>query len=491
MAYKHGTYGVLTATANAASNSASVVVYVGTAPINKIAGQAGKIPELVNKPLKITGLLSARKLLGYSEKADFAKYTLCEAVEAHFKNSLDTVGPIYVINVFNPNEGAADAEPVTLTVTKKIAKFTLGDMILDTLAVGEGLTAGTDYELSYDSVSDVVTIKMLGETIPTTVKVSGKVAATNSISATDIIGEIKGTGEKTGLKAIADIYGIYSDIVNVIAAPGFSETPAVYEAMIETAKKLNGHWDAFVNADIPVGASTNTIAKAIAWKKENGYNEGISKVYWPMAKRTDGKTFHLSTLATYEMQKQDLSNDGVPFVSVSNKETDVADFYGGTGFHAYDIEDANILNTEGITTLVKAGGVFRLWGPHTAAFNFEDQEAGELDPVYQFDSSIRTMLHITNRFQADNFDDIDKPMTMALKDQILVREQSKLDTLKSMGALIGEPIVFFSDDNDAESLSKGDFVWDIQTTTATPFKSGTVKVGYTSAGIYTLLGEEA
>lgn len=487
--YIHGTYGELKAPSTNSAASKSVVVYVGTAPIHKIPGGKTRASELVNTPLKITGLTSARNLLGYSEEAPFT-YTLCEVIETHFHNSIENIGPVYVVNVFNPfatgNQEAATAKE--FAVVKKIVQFTLGDLIFDEITVGD-LTAGTDYKISYDSSSDQVTIKMLSETAAALTKVSigGKVAKPSVITATDIIGDIDENGAKSGLKVLQDIYRMYDEIVNIIAAPGWSETPAVYEAMIETATKLNGHWDAFVNADLPAG-SIATIEDAIDWKKEKGYDYGISKVYWPLAKRKDGKIFHLSTLASAQMLKQDLENGGVPFVSVSNKIVDAADQTGGTNFHGFDIEDGNILNAQGITTLVKWGGDFRLWGPHTAAYCYEDEQEDKQDPRYQFDTAIRTLLHITNAFQADNFVDIDRPMTPALKDQILQREQAKLDALVCMGALVGDNKIAFSEENTSDGVMAGDFIWDINTTTNVPFKSGTVKVGWTADGLSTLLG---
>lgn len=496
MAYLHGTYGELRDPSVNSATSKSVVVYVGTAPIHKIPGGGKKAAELVNKPLKITGLTTARNLLGYSEKAPFT-YTLMEAVEAHFKNNIENVGPIYVINVFNPfeatNQKATDEKE--FPVVKKQASFLLGDMVYDEITIKkeeEALVEGTDFNKFYDFATDTVTIKVIGSKAPTItkIKVGGKTVSIPEDVKTAIIGEVAEDGTKTGLKAIENIYRLYDEITNVIAAPGYSEVPEVYEAMVQAATKINGHWDAFVNADIP--AKTNAkIADAINWKKENGYDYGNSKVYWPLAKRRDGKVFHLSTLATAEMLKQDMANDGVPFVSVSNKEVDVADQCGADTFHGFDLDEGNLLNEEGITTLVKWGGVYRLWGPHTAQYATADQENGTQDPRYQFDTSVRTLLHITNAFQKDNFDDIDKPMSTALKDQIIQREQAKLDALVCKGALIGETNkIFFSEENDDQGIMNGNFIWDIQTTTTVPFKSGTVKVGWTAEGLNALGGDQ-
>ena len=59
MAYKHGTYGELTASKVKGTASAdTVVVYVGTAPVNLVRGV--ETSELVNKPIKILNMIDAQ-----------------------------------------------------------------------------------------------------------------------------------------------------------------------------------------------------------------------------------------------------------------------------------------------------------------------------------------------------------------------------------------------------------------------------------------------
>ncbi len=544
--YKHGTYGELVPVSTAPTTSPSCVVYVGTAPAHKIKGQAENQAGLFNLPLKITSVQSARKLLGYSEEAPFEKYTLCEAVEAHFKNSIENIGPIYCINVFDPNLSdhyVEDEEGTELTVLKKQAKFVLGDLMLDSIQIevakenvtdpkpttppeeegqepveGEGgeenpsedenistqseeavdtsntvLVEGEDYNLAYDSMTDTVTLVFKGEEIPTKILVKGKVVNPASVSATDIIGEVTPEGKKTGLQAVQDMYRLHDEITNIICAPAFSAIPEVYEAMCQVALKLNGHWSAFVCADVPLeedGVLINTRQKAYEWAEDNGYINGRSGPCWPLGVRPNGKNIHLSTVLTAKLQALDTAANGVPYQSPSNKRVDLIGLYGGKDFVEFDQEEANELNEHGIMTAIRLGGAYRLWGSHTGAYSYEDEESGTVDPTTRFITSIRTMMHITNRFQADNFDLIDQPMTNALKDFIIQKEQSKLDALVSIGALLGQPKIYFSEDNSPKELMGGNFVWDISATTGIPFKSGTVRLGYTDAGVYTLLGEE-
>ena len=96
---------------------------------------------------------------------------------------------------------------------------------------------------------------------------------------------------------------------------------------------------------------------------------------------------------------------------------------------------------------------------------------------------MRMLMHITNSFQREWSPEIDSPMTRALKDRIINREQEKLDGYVSMGALLGEPqIVFLESENSTTDIMNGDFRWDIAVTPTPPLKSASVYVAYTDAG---------
>ena len=97
--YLYGAYGRIGSTiAKSATQAGTVVVYIGTAPVNLIRGYAAA--KLINKPVRLSNLVNAQKTLGYSE--DWESFTLCEAMAAHFDNTLGNIGPVYVINVLDP-----------------------------------------------------------------------------------------------------------------------------------------------------------------------------------------------------------------------------------------------------------------------------------------------------------------------------------------------------------------------------------------------------
>ena len=106
-----------------------------------------------------------------------------------------------------------------------------------------------------------------------------------------------------------------------------------------------------------------------------------------------------------------------------------------------------------------------------------------------FATSMRMLMHITNGFQAEWSPEIDGPMTRALKDRIVNREQEKLDAYVTVGALIGKPKIYFEEtENPVSNLMNGDFRWDMQITPTPPLKSATAYVSYTDEGFSAYFG---
>lgn len=481
MAYKHGAYGEITESRVKSARQADVVAaYIGTAPINLIRGYKDK--GLVNMPIKLTNMSDAQSNLGYS--ADWGSFTLCEAFAQHFDNTVGNVGPIYVVNVLDPDANArAEKTETELTFSNQRAEFESSDIILDTFAIAEK-AEGVDYKLTYNFAKGTVVVQLLkGE--DASLQCSYKTVDASKVEETDIIGQTTEDGQYTGLHAMSLLYQYHNAVLNMLAAPGWSDKPAVYKAMVSTVQQLNGHWDGFVNADIPMkgddGSPIDTIAKAIKWKTDHGYTSEFSKVYWPKVKDGSGRVFHLSTAGQATMLRVDLSHDGVPFESPSNKEImATAQFFGADSKNrGFDQQTGNGLNEKGITTAVFWAGQWVLWGPHTAAYTYN----GSMDARAIFDVNLRMLMYITNSFQLDHGTEIDSPMTPQDKDTILNFEKQKLDTLTGIGALIGSPSVeFLETENSITDMMNGDFVWHFAVTNTPPFKSGTARVTYTDEG---------
>lgn len=482
MAYLHGTYGEITDSKVTNATQADVVAaYIGTAPINLIRNYAER--NLINMPIKVANMSDAQSKLGYS--TNWKDFTLCEAFAAHFDNTVENVGPVYVVNVLDPaTHKKTEKTSKELNFVNKRAEFESSDIILDTFAIADKVE-GVDYSLAYNYAKGSVVVTLLTDADSEKIQCSFDTVDASAVEATDIIGQTTENGEYTGLHAMKLLYQYHNAVLNLLAAPGWSHSPEVYRAMVNIVQKLNGHWDGFVLADIPLedaeGNAIDTIAKAIEWKETNGYNSERSKVCWPMVKDGHDRVFNLSTVAQSTMLRVDLGHDAVPFESPSNKEImATAQFFGKTSKNrGFDQNTANNLNEKGITTACFWGGQWVLWGPHTAAFAYN----GNTDARAIFDVNIRMLMHITNGFQLRHGTEIDGPMSQQEKDTILNEEREELDKLAGIGALIGTPEVDFVESANPESdMMNGDFVWDFSATPTPPFKSGKARVCYTDEG---------
>ena len=616
--YLHGAYGHLDASVvQGTVTSETVPVYFGTAPVGLVRGWEDM--DAVNAPIKISSLADARAKIGHSE--DFASFTLCEAVAAHYDAGVEGVGPIYVVNVLDPNVHRKPS-PTSRTVAfaNGRAQFATDTAILDTLRVErpavegapqtshahkaieeamktsgvsykdglisyeptgtidqslvhdgvpyigivfdapEGATAATlylngkeqqEYDLTQDSefvtggcplqwfgfaqldgsprtpTAWEVRLEWTGGDVPETAcricryttayvegtdyaldynannnsivltSLDGRIADGQAtvtytemdpaaVTADDVVGMVTSDGQYSGIEALALLYQEQYAVPNLIAAPGWSHIKRVYDALVSKSSKVNGHWDAFVAADLPLvdedAEMVDTIAKAVQWKADHGYTSERSVVCWPMAVDAEGRRFHVSTLWCVESLRVDQSHRGVPFEVPSNKATQVArQFFGDNARNrGFDQQTANTLNENGICTVIAWAGEWVLWGPHTASYEFENPS---VDARSYFSNNMRMLFHITNSFQQEWSPLIDAPMTRQLRDRILNREQEKLDALVTQGALIGAPRVQFIEiENPTSKLMEGDFRWDAEATPTPPLKSATIYVRYTDAG---------
>ena len=489
--YLYGAYGHIGETvAQSAVQAGTTPVYVGTAPVNLVRGFADA--GVINEPIKLSNMIDAQRKLGYA--ADWGTFTLCEVMNAHFNNTLGNIGPIYVINVLDPSAGKhrkATETTQQLSFTGGRAEFASSTIILDTLTIaksdGGDYAEGTDYAVDYNFTKGTVIITSLIADSPLTDTLTASFYEVDdsTIEDDDIIGGVTAGGEYSGLSSIALLYPEQFAVCNLIAAPGWSQSPAVYNAMLTASQKINGHWDAFVVADLPlVDSSTqavDTITKAIAWKKNNAFTGERSKVYWPQGIDNLGNIYHLSTLAVVELMRADFSHNSVPMETCGNKAIPVIKQYFGANAknRGFDQQSGKELTQNGISTAVAWGGEWVLWGDHTAAYTY----GADVDPRAIFDVSMRMLMHITNDFQREWSPEIDEPMTRALKVRIINREQEKLDGYVSMGALLGSPVILFLEsENSTTDVMNGDFRWDIAVTPTPPLKSASVYVAYTDAG---------
>lgn len=483
MAYTHGVYGTIIPSRASfpPSGVGTLPVYIGTAPVNTLVNPSTR----VNVPFKVNSFDEAVAAVGYSD--DWNTFTLCEAIYAHFKNPTQNIGPIVLINVFDP---ASDfkAGTASITLTNKVGYIDNDKVLLASCAV-TGKVLGTDFAVEYVEVDGRVKVKFTDLTsggIASPVSITFNEMDASKVIGTDIVGGMNPTtGVRTGISVVDLVYQEFGMVPTILAAPGWSHKPDVYAGLVAKCQNINGHWDAVCVVDMDsTAAGAKTIAAAKTWKVTNAYTSKYAKACWPKAKYA-GKTFWLSTLTTVAMQQVDFNNNSIPYETPSNKAimangTILAD---NTAI-SFDEQQATDLNSEGITTLAYIGGQWRLWGPHMGNYTYAAEDS--IKPEDLFDASVRTLQYIKNSFQKNYVAAVDKPFSRRQIETILDEAQVWLNGLVSEGAILYGKISFNAQSNPSGQVARGNFIFDIRATTTPPGKSITFQIQYDAAGLTTL-----
>ena len=481
--YLHGAYGRIQEAGNKiAAQSQKAIVYVGTAPVHNIAGGAAN----VNKPVLVQSIAEAQKYFGYSD--DWANFTLCEAMQAHLVNK--GVGPLVLINVLDPaTHKATTGGTASLTPSNgRIVISAAQNIILDSVAV-TGKTKGTHYTVAYDSVKKTITIAEMtsGGLGTSAIAVTYDNIDPSKVTDTAVIGASDGAGLNTGIFAVKNVYQVTGLIPSFLLCPGFSSIPAVHEAMYQNSLKVNGHWDMYMMADIPIVDSESepvTFLTAGTWKNTNGYTKENETVYFPLAKGTDGMKYHISVLAAANFQEMLIANGDIPYMSASNSDCPVIqNLYLGAANEnrVFDEELVNeTLNKNGIASAAYVGGRWAIWGFHCADYNQTDA-----DQVNVAETNRMMLYHVSNDFQHRRSRNSDKPMTPNDVKTIVAQEQTRLDALVKIGALTYGEIHMNSDAAAKSDIVNGDFLFTFNVTTTPLAKSLTAQVNWTDQGFVT------
>ncbi len=492
--YLHGAYGVVSAVGNrVAEESSGVFVYVGTAPVHTLALASGESYP-VNRPVLCRNIAEAKAAFGYSE--DWDDYTLCEAMHVHF--DMNGVGPIVLINVLDPtkvaHKNATKVEVEKTPASGRIVITSAKSIILETVKIFTQATPpvekvkGTDYNISYNPDKNQIVIEEIGSGLGSsaldveyyTIKPSG-------VTASDVIGTSDGQGLNTGLFCINDVYPLTGMIPSYLGAPGFSSDVSVHGAMYQVSKKINGHWDAYFFADLPLadgGGTALTMDTVAAFKEGNGFNHDNETVYFPLALGTDGKKYHLSVLAAANFQRLLIENDGIPFQTASNSTVSIIqNLYMGAANTGRLYDDTIInkyLNSKGIASACFNSNAWRIWGCHSAEYSPDNATQ-----VNVSETNMMLLFYVSNDFQARRSQDVDKPVTANDIRTIIAEEQTRIDALQSIGALISGEVKLNADAQAKADILMGDFSFIFDLTPTPIARSLKAYVNWTDEGFST------
>lgn len=426
---KHGIYieqNPTSVIAPVVSDSA-VQVVVGTAPVN-----LGDVDN-VNKPVATYSFDECRERLGYSD--DFENYTLCECMDLSYR--VFNVSPVVFINVLNPEKHKSEKTDIAITASDQKVVLPEKGVLLSTIVLkgaGKDLEKEKDYTVSFQD--DGLAIIVLNE-VTENLTVSYSILNPSAVTEDDIL---------EGIERVRNVYPTLTVTPCILLAPGWSQKVAVGKALLAKTQKLNGMFHCMAYLDVDC-AEADDYQKVVGWKNKN-YIDKNAYVLWPM-QAIGEKIYHLSSVAGALTASTDASHGGNPATSPSNQicNATAAVLEDGTEV-VLDLEQANLLNAGGVTTILNLNG-FRLWGNYTAVYptNTDIKDA--------FLSVKRMFDWQGNTFALTFFQKVDSLMNRRLIDSVIDTENIRLNALQAQGFLAGASIAYREDLNPATELLAG------------------------------------
>ena len=447
MAYFHGVRAseVPTSIVTPVNTTAGLPVVFGTAPVHLTENPQA----YVNRPVICYSWDEAVAALGYS--GDWDKYTLCEAMYSEFK--LYAVKPIIFVNVLDPTKHKT-------AVTKAETPFEEGVVVVDepvvlsTLKVLEpgNLTEtaiDVDYTAAYDDDGRLVVTVIEGGALNGATKAYLTYDKVNpeAVTSSDIIGGASSTGTK-GLEWIDFIYNQFAMVPGIVAAPGWSENPGVAAVMKAKCLNISSLFRCICLVDVDTTEATS-YAEVNAWKNKNNYTGTNQVVCWPCVKLED-MVFHLSTHIMGIIGVMDAANLDVPYQSPSNLTLQGTGLCTADGEEvALSLDQANLLNSQGVVTGLNFNGGWKSWGNYTGAYpSITDVKDSFICVRRMFDWQYQT-------FILTYWQKVDQPLTRRLVKTIVDSEQIRLNGLVSRGFMLGADVKFLESENPLTDLLQG------------------------------------
>lgn len=421
--------------------TAALPVVFGTAPVN-----LAKTPH-INKIVVAYSFGEAQEALGYSD--DWKNYTLCEAMDAAFR--LFSVAPVIFVNVLDP-EKHNEAVKNEVTVENKKAVITTKGILLDTLKVKKSeadetpLKRDEEYVVSFDDDGQVVIVPLIEAT---KLFVEGTRIAPEKVTAEDIIGGSDvNTGKVKGLELLNSVFPKTGMVPGLVVAPKYAKNPMVAAVMKAKASVVNTYFRACSVSDIDT-TEADVYTKAIEWKNKNNYTGPNEFPGWPLLGLGE-KVYHLSTQLAFATAKTASENGDYPHVSPSNHPFQMTKLLNEAG-DEIDLgpDQAELLNSQGITTALNFMGGWKCWGNRTGAY------PGSTDVKDTFIPVRLTHNWIANTIILTTWSKVDAPITRRLIDSIVDTMNMWFNGLQSRGVILGGRVVFKKENNPTPDLING------------------------------------
>lgn len=282
---------------------------------------------------------------------------------------------------------------------------------------------------------------IVDQTNTTVVVVRVDSAQTEAEQSSLVIGTTTAAGQYTGLKALLTAKAKLGVTPRLIGAPGL-DTQAVTTALVSTAQKLRAFAYAYAygcETKEEVVAYRESFAarelmliwpQFIRFNTEISQNEAISPVAYALGLRAK-----IDNLTGWHKVISNVAVNGVVGIS-----KDVWWDLQQTG------TDADYLNSNGITTLIREDG-FRFWGSRTC----------DTDGLFPFENYTRTAQIIADTVAEAHLWAVDKPLHPSLASDLIEGIRAKLSDLTNNGYLMGGEAWYDETKNPVENLKAGKF----------------------------------
>lgn len=447
MAFTHGTYASEKESAiKGLVTVQNPVVIVGTAPINM-----GDIKS-VNKVELIQNAKDAVAKFGTSNYIE--GFNITEAI--YVALNVFGVTPIVCINVLDPAKHKTEETFDSVAVIDKKVTFDHVGILLDTLQVKNGDTSAPveDFVAHFEE-NGKLTIELKEEI--TAIEGQYSYLDPSKVKDTDIIGSIDpSTMKSTGLECLKDLFTKYSMIPSYVITPGYNSNEL--RAVLDTKASLVGNkWKAMTIVDLP---ETTKYGEAITYKKENNWIDEDQIVCFGKV-RFGGRYYNQSTFAAFLSATVDKANDGIPYESPSNKniKAEGISWKNGGNYEELSLseEEANLLNENGICTIITRSNGTVFWGNRTSVF----QPGGNTDPKDMWIPAKRMFKYLANIIMLNNEQEVDKPMTVSKIEAIKMNINRFLSSLVAQEKLLGASVDFVEENNSTQNLVNGILTWNI------------------------------
>lgn len=465
--FYHGvrTRQVQTSISTPVTAASGVTFVVGTSPVQvngstKPEGGGLLMFKNVNEPIMGMNNAEAVTALGYSD--DWKKYSLCEVMYTHYR--LYATAPVFFVNVLDPAKHKMSMAAAKYPLVDGRAKLTL-DAIAESVVIKE-YKAGEDYDLFYDGENLIIEV-LPESTIPavaTELEIAFDKVDPSQVTKADIIGGFDVVTKKTtGFELIESVFPKYSIVPDILICPGYSHDAEVAAIMSAKATSINGVFEAKALIDVDTTVVKH-YADVTAWKKSQNINAKTQALCFPMCKLGD-KIFHTSAQMAGLMATVDARNGDCPAESPSNKLMQISGAVLADDTEVLlDLQQANYLNSNGVTTILNFVGGFVLWGNETACY------PANTDVKDYFLCVSRMFGWVANSLILTYWSKVDSKFTRRFVDSIVDSINIWLNGLTSEEKLLGGRVEFNADENPTTSLISGKAVFHIFLTPPSPAK---------------------